>query len=689
MSTQPRRCRLEIAVKRLHGLVNMSSSARVVFAVRFSSFPEIFIRPQIGGGGGVVERAPAGDRILSLTYNVCHKAEFYLSDDEYRRIFPAQCVCRVYDEGQQQASLSWLCPCPLSTAPAAEARQHSNYAMCDGAGKTMGFAEMSCRVVPAEEAMLPTAVVPGATATSVVSRQLSSPVATSKLTVNGKPYLIRVVLDGAGGHKRSKRSHKMKQGGHRGSSPAKPATSGAGVVVDGTLPQKEAEKSSQGRPLEAADAHGRRRSTSPAKKKTLLHVLQYDVAYQIQSNCGTLYATLKREFAPLDAVAVNEKSKPMTDKLDCVVQRILKSANIVIQLANQIAESSGTDYTDASVEGNGRRNPVNKLPLPREGSVAHFLTYNVLFQLQCLGTSLCHLTSAYRQPLKVRLSTLHRQHLKYIKHLCVEIQELTKCINIIVQSTIDRSFAGGDAFSKLSASAYSSDFTSSVSSTSIAPSRSSSGGRSSVQRSSTVESVSSASVSGTKVLNKPLPTLTNATSRPAVQLNANEQPSSAPPPQGFSVATPFPLSSVDNNRRPVPATLDPRYSFPPTTELRTGPLPSKPPTLTPSTDGIAANRPPVSGITTNALYLPTAALPTSSRPAYSDTGASGAVTGVQRQSSVQGGGDVPVPVPQSTSSSVGDASGAVTGVQRQSSVQGGGGVPVPVPQSTSSSVGNA
>ncbi|RNF07922.1 hypothetical protein TraAM80_03070, partial [Trypanosoma rangeli] len=683
MLSPPRRFRLEIAVKRLHSLVNMSSSARIVFAVRFSSFPEIFLRPQTGGGGGVVERAPAGDFILSLTYNVCHKAEFYLNDDEYRKIFPAQCVCRVYDEGQPHAPVSWVCPCPLSTVQVAAGRQHSNYAMCDSAGKTMGFAEMSCRVVPMDEAMLSTAVVPGATASSAVSRQASLPVATSNLTVNGKPYVIRVILDGADGERRKKRMHKMTRGGHRDSSPAKLTSSGAGAVVEGTLPQKEAEKSLRGRPLASTHESNRRGSKSTVKKKTFFHVLQYGVAYQIQSNCGTLYATLKREFTLLDAVAVDEKSKPITDKLDCVVQQILKSANIVIQLANQLAESSGMDYTSASVEDSSRRNPVNKLPIPREGSVAHFLMYHVLFQLQCLGTNLCHLTTAYRQPLEVRLSTLHRQHVKYIKYLCIEVQELTTRINIIVQSTIDRSFAGGGTFSKFSTPAYSSKFTSSVSSACTVSSRSSSGGGSSGQGSSTVESVSSASSSGPKVLDKPLPTLTHFVSQPVVYSNTNEQPSSVPSPQGFSAETQIPVSLPDNNRPLPSATFDPRYSFPPSTEFRTGLLPPKTSTITPSVSGMSANKITVSDNAVNALYIPAGAASTSSQPVYSDITPSGA--GAQRHTSLESGG-APVPVPQSASLTAGGVSGMGAGTQRHTSLESGG-APVPVPQSASLTAG--
>ncbi|EKF31731.1 hypothetical protein MOQ_004427 [Trypanosoma cruzi marinkellei] len=677
MSSQGRRYRLEIAVKRLHGLVNMSSLARIIFVVRFSSFPEIFIRPHISGGGGVVVQSSTGDGILSLTYNVCHKAEFCLTDDECREMFPAQCVCRMYDEGQRQASVSWVCPCPLLTAQAAEGRRHSNYAMCDGAGKTMGFAEMSCRVIHIDERVLSSLADPGANSPSVVSGPVPPSTPTAKLTVNGKPYVIRVVVDGTDVGEGKKRRHRRTQGGHQESLPENSPSSGAVIAVDGKSAQKNEEKRTGDCRLENADECGQRKRGSASRKKTLLHILQYDVACQIQSNCEMLYATLRREFTPLDAVNVNAKTKPVTEKADCVVQRILQSANVVIQIANQLAESSGQEHTSTPVEDHGRRQPVNNLPLPREGSVAHFLTYQVLFQLQCLGMNLHHITTLYRRAMDVRLSTLHSQHLKFIKKLCLDVQELTKCINIIVQSTIDRSNGDDKADSKSSKTTYSSHFTSGSSSSESSSSLLSSGGRSTRRISSTVESVSSPSTAGSKLLATSFSLLTPSTSRGVSNPNVSDKMPSMPSPQGYSFDTSLPSSASKPDGQAVLAATEYGYNPSPTFDLRAVSSPSPVHTINSLVGEGAANKVAASDNLTNPPYIPASHAFTAPWPPLPVIINSG--TDAQQKSSPGGSSGVPVPVPQATQPVVGSTSTVGTDAQHKSSLGGSSGVPVPVP----------
>ncbi|ORC92113.1 uncharacterized protein TM35_000043270, partial [Trypanosoma theileri] len=564
-----RKYRLEIAVKRLYGLLNMSSSARIVFSVRFSTFPEIFIRPQQGGGGGVIEASPAGDRILSLTYCVCHKAEFQLDDNEIRRLFPAECFCRLYDENQIRtsgasiesvtaaASLTWVCPCPLMTERAADSRQHANYAMCDANGQIMGYAEMSCRVVTVNNISSPSvSSSPACMSIPTTTGPSTLPTSNGHLIMNGKPYVIRVIVD----NKENKKKKKIKstKSDHHSSSGVITSGEETGTVVavnDPSLEKKGTD--SQNYHGESKNNVIRSRSGSKnrggggrrivetvgtAKKKTLLYILQYDVAYQIQSNCGTLYATLKREFTPLNAVTVNEKSKPMIDKVDNLVQGISKLANIALQLANQLAESAGESYTNVSSDEKTRRNPVNKLPIPREGSVAHFLMYQVLFQLQCLGTSLCYVTAVYHQPLEVQISSLHHQHVKFIKKLAVEVQELTKYINIIVQSTIDGTFGSNKVLSSRSTSTYSSSFSSSSSSNSSS-SRSSSSARSEGREGSSVESVPNVPLDDKKAPSVSFPVAVASVPQPLVQEQSNTQITKPPVYQGYT-STPYSSSSL-------------------------------------------------------------------------------------------------------------------------------------------------
>ncbi|PBJ73244.1 hypothetical protein BCY84_14116 [Trypanosoma cruzi cruzi] len=686
MSSQRRRYRLEIAVKRLHGLVNMSSSARIIFVVRFSSFPEIFIRPHISGGGGVFLRSSTGDGILSLTYNVCHKAEFCLNDDECREMFPAQCVCRMYDEGQRQASVSWVCPCPVLTAQAAEGRRHGNYAMCDSAGKTMGFAEMSCRVVLIDERMFSSSVDPGAIAAPVISGPAPPFTPSAKLTVNGKPFVIRVVLDGTDVREGNKRRHRRKQDGHQDSPPEKSPSSGAVIAVESTSTQRNEEKRTGDCRLENADGFDQTKRGSTAKKKTLLYILEYEVACQIQSNCKMLYATLRREFTPLDAVNVNAKTKPMTEKADCVVQRILQSANVVIQLADQLAESSGQEHTSTPVEAHGRRQPVNELPLPREGSVAHFLTYQVLFQLQCLGMNLHHVTTLYCRALDVRVSTLHSQHVKFIKRLCADVQELTKCINIIVQSTIDRNHSDEKADSKSSKTTYSSHFNSCSSSSESSSSLLSSGGRSTRRRSSTVESAFSISTAGSKLLATPFSTLTASTSKAVPNPNVFDPKPSVPSPKGYSFDTPLPSSPSKSDGQTVSAATEYGYNPSPMSELRA--VSSSPPVHTRNSlvgEG-AANKVTAYDNLTDSSYITASLASKAPWPPHSVIINSG--TDVQQKPSLGGSSGVPVPVPQATQTVVGSTSTAGTDVQQKPSLGGSSGVPVPVPQATQPVVGS-
>lgn len=426
--------RLEVAVKRVYGLGPLlaSSAAKIAVEVRFLDFPPIVIHPQ----GYAV-----GD---TVAYNVCHKADFRMSAEQVGATFPATCQCQlVVGEDRSAAApvARWACPCALlpylDTTGASPARSYANYIIGNAVGEVVGYAEMSCRVLalemPASPAHArpapvlahppaqPPVVAAAATPTSPPAPSMG-PSSASRVTAasaeQGKPYIVRVVVG------------ESDRGPRRSGQPAQPHPGSASAPGDGPrhLPANTAEKGS------------------------LLHLLQYDVAYQLQSLSETVAAVLQREHdvlnrTPLRAAdsgdaAAGVSTATLTRSIDHHVAAIVKLANIILQVANQLVDSSpaparvGTsrELTELARQ---RRNPVNKLPAPGEGSVAHYLQYEVLYQLQCLGTNLSYVTLAYRTALDTPLASLPAQHVEYCDELGREIQHLTKRLNILVQSSVD------------------------------------------------------------------------------------------------------------------------------------------------------------------------------------------------------------------------------------------------------------
>ncbi|CAD2216684.1 hypothetical protein AGDE_12796 [Angomonas deanei] len=156
----------------------------------------------------------------------------------------------------------------------------------------------------------------------------------------------------------------------------------------------------------------------------------------------TLSALIRREYKRLNSVGCGKRSKSLRASISRGIERITRVANIVLQVANQLIENS----EDPEVLGVARKisdnekirkNPVNKLPTIEDGSVNYFLAYEVLFQLQMLGTNISYIVSAYRKALEIPLKDLPDQHVAFCRELCDEVQGVTKEVNVLVQSAID------------------------------------------------------------------------------------------------------------------------------------------------------------------------------------------------------------------------------------------------------------
>nr|CAJ2480575.1 unnamed protein product [Leishmania braziliensis] len=423
--------RLEVAVKRVSGLNPLiaSASSMIAVEVRFLNFPPIMIHPQ----GYAV-----GD---TVTYNVCHKADFRMCSEQAAANFPAMCQCQLVsvNEGAVAGGARWSCPCLLVPQPDAAAqlslRTYANYVISNAAGGAVGYADMSCRVLlqdPPSTAPVPISMpVPQASVTPLpVAAPPASALEPSRGTSadQGKPYIVRVVVGESDRHRRPSQDTRWDG--------VQDASRGHEVTVT------RASASDRGHPP-------RRVSANTAEKGSLLHLLQYDVAYQLQSLSETVAAALHREHDVLTRTPLKGPDKSdalstsrLTKSIDDHVASIVKVANIVLQVVNQLVDNSpAPPRIGASRVVNDMarqmRNPVNKLPLPAEGSIGHYLQYDVLYQLQCLGTNLSYMTVAYRAVLDTPLSSIPVQHVAYCDELGHEIQHLTKQISILVQSCVD------------------------------------------------------------------------------------------------------------------------------------------------------------------------------------------------------------------------------------------------------------
>ncbi|CAC9545976.1 conserved hypothetical protein [Leishmania infantum JPCM5] len=413
--------RLEVAVKRVYGLDPLIASvaSTISVEVRFLDFPPIVIHPQ----GYAI-----GD---SVTYNICHKADFRMSSEQAVAVFPAMCQCQLVSvkEGAVVGAARWSCPCPLVPQPDAAAqpplRTYADYVIGNAAGETVGYADMSCRVLSQDAPAPRASVMPLPIAAPPVRDAEPSRETGAE---QGKPYIVRVVVGESDRHRRPSQPPRCE--GVQDASRGHEATAARASVSD------------RGQPP-------RRVPANTAEKSSLLHLLQYDVAYQLQSLSETVAAALHREHDVLTRTPLKGPDKSgavstsrLTKSIDNHVASIVRVANIILQVANQLVDNSPAPPrigTSREVKDMIRqwRNPVNKLPLPAEGSVGHYLQYDVLYQLQCLGTNLAYMIVAYRAALDTPLSSIPAQHVEYCDELGHEIQHLTKHINILVQSSVD------------------------------------------------------------------------------------------------------------------------------------------------------------------------------------------------------------------------------------------------------------
>ncbi|KAG5466930.1 hypothetical protein LSCM1_01107 [Leishmania martiniquensis] len=579
--------RLEVAVRRVYGLTPLIASApsKIIVEVRFLDFPPIMVHPH----GYAV-----GD---AVTYNVCHKADFRMSSEQAATSFPAMCQCQLVslNEGAVAGAARWLCPCSLVPQPDAAAqtspRTYAIYVISNAAGETVGYADMSCRVflqdapptvltqAPASGPVYMPAPEQEVTPVAVAAPPTCVPEASMGARADmGKPYIVRVVVGESDRHRRSNQAH-------HGDRMQEASRGDEATAIHASV-------SDRGHPP-------RRVTANTAEKGSLLHLLQYDVAYQLQSLSETVAAALHREHDVLTRTPLKGPDKSsavstskLAESINHHVANIVKVANIVLQVANQLVDNSpappriGTSRQVKDM-ARQRRNPVNKLPVPAEGSVGHFLQYDVLYQLQCLGTNLSYMTIAYRAALDIPLSSIPAQHIEYCNELGHAIQHLTKHIHILVQSSVDgilSSTAPGPVAQRKSSKRR--EANSQSASQAATPQRAAdmhtdvakSSSSSSYSSFSSSRSTSSSSTSSSSSLNRPATPASPAQPRAAVSTLANPPPAvssprspspSLPPPSSYAMTA----STTMKQTSPPPATAPP----PPYTPVST----SAQPTATP------------------------------------------------------------------------------------------------------------
>ncbi|CCW68870.1 unnamed protein product [Phytomonas sp. Hart1] len=375
---------LQVFIKRLHSLIpRVTKDCEDGIQIIFLDFPEITIKPQH------IDPFNSMKVGISFTFNTCHIAEFLYDDDKLMRSFPTRCNCKF----KGNDNIRWKCMCQMiqKEIPAA-------YATCpikdQITGKTVGYVEMTCRVfakdVPKERSLNPT------------DHELVTPV-----KVQSKPYIVRVIVNRVGEKK---------------------------TALD--LVEKESPSHTKN------PSHSHQSDVDcVAKVNTLLCTLRYNVAYQLQSISEFISRALKHDHECLNKVQLSRNSKDLESDITKSVEYIVKLCNIVLQISNQLAENGNaletTEHFPVEIETALRRNPVNKLPVPTKGSVAHFAMYEVLFQLQYVGANLSYVTLAYHKALEIPLDTLSKQDQTFCHELDHTIQILNKQLNILIQSTVD------------------------------------------------------------------------------------------------------------------------------------------------------------------------------------------------------------------------------------------------------------
>nr|CCC50739.1 conserved hypothetical protein, fragment [Trypanosoma vivax Y486] len=340
-------------------------------------------------------------------------------------MFPSSCSCRLYDEVRRlsvpNSPLTWVCPCPLVSDRTIPAPAQDTFAMCTAEGVIMGRVEMSCCVVPVGGELDPSLTTdPAPNGGLIVTSPVQFNGPAGVIAVNGKRYVIRVLIDGYPGRSRKKKS--------------------SGVTVSSSGTAAIVNSKSEG-PTEGAhgghESHaGKGGTTDDTEKDCLLYSMQHNVVFQLQSICEVLRATLKRDFKALDSRSINKSQKDNAESLERSVKGIRKYSNVMLQLTVQLIESAGGTYKGSADCGGTGAISAEGFPLPRKGSLAQFLVNNVLSQLESLGACLYHVTKVHRQQLEVPMSVLEHQHVKCLRKLDCSIQDANKQVNILVQSSL-------------------------------------------------------------------------------------------------------------------------------------------------------------------------------------------------------------------------------------------------------------
>lgn len=418
---------LEVAIRRLHGLpasptIDPAAAWGGPIVVQFLDFPGIIITPQPSAPNRNDNRTAAPEEPGSVAYNICHTAVFTQEATVLEGQLPTNCTCFFRNSPKKQ----WLCPCPLT--PSKPAPPHLLFVTCvarhTDTGAATGQIDMYCCVYPSgDSGTSAVASYSPAGAAVPTNNTATPPMQLVPQSTVAKPYIVRVVIDGQ----------------HEGRA-RKQRTTGSPT----TLQQ-----------LREGVQHPRGSLSSSclpcADESTFLYVLQYDIAYQLQSTSEFLATTLKHEGNQLGAVTLKRRNNDLTMSIDKHVKRIIRLANIVLQIANQLLCSRGTftagTGTTRRLDGEEvfKRQPVNKLHMPKEGTVAHYAMYDVLFQIQCVGANLAYTVAAHRKALEVPLHTLPPEHVAFCRQLENEVQLLTRKVNIMIQTAMAGRVRGGSS----------------------------------------------------------------------------------------------------------------------------------------------------------------------------------------------------------------------------------------------------
>lgn len=459
---------LEICIVKLSGFALQSPGFHFSAKARFHTYPDVLINS--------VERrehqCPSPNTFL---FSVNHRCRFTMTEKKLLGISPFAVAIDIVDGN---GALVGTANVPLRTAPngASSTAKTSgpllrSISLFDAFGKYAGVLEADCVVYPEpRDFQQQGASRASSPAAGDISRNNApsapQPLAVSALNAAQTPASNqkRLTLEGQGRALALNTSNAV--------SPATGADASGPLVLRVVVDESKIRRTHQDpSPTSATPAYA---SGHPASEKSLFHVVQYDILFQLKSISETLLSTIVNEEGRLGNVKIDSKlrSDARVAKLLETVDAVGWLSNVCLQIAMNAAEKAKDSVSSpgkAGREGSAgtvppssptaaepdRHKPNYSLSTapPKKGTMLHLLRFEVLYQVQCQSVNLSLLVNKYRTSLdQTMMESVHPQHKSFFRKLAKTVMQLNRYLNICIQTTFDNNFRSSSPSKKSSSS---------------------------------------------------------------------------------------------------------------------------------------------------------------------------------------------------------------------------------------------